>query len=153
MLKLLNKARNIFMARPKGSPNKPKTEKPAEFNYEEEADRAYANAMNPATQHVATPNQTNRAEFDYAEEEGAPAQQQVQPAYPMHDTSLNLYLISGRVRLERNGQAPVIADQQRLVFALNFNEAAMKYNSYFVSMSNAAERYSVDSMSGSEAIR
>lgn len=141
------------MARPKGSPNKPKTEKPAEFNYEEEADRAYANAMSPATEYVAMPNQTNRAEFDYAEDEGAPLQQQAQVTHPMHDTSLNLYLISGRVRLERNGQAPVIADQQRLVFALSFNEAAMKYNSYFVSMSNAVERYSVDSMGGSEAIR
>lgn len=141
------------MARPKGSSNKPKAEKPAEFNYEEEADRAYANAMNPTVQHTAPSIQTNRAEFDYAEEQGAPIQQQVQVAHPVHDTSMNMFLVTGRVRLDRPGQEAVVAEQQRLVYARNFNEAAMKYNMYFASMSNTNDRYTVISVGGSEAIR
>jgi hypothetical protein len=153
MLKLLNKAKDIFMARPKGSTNKPKTEeKPVEFDYETEADKAYANAMSPSVSHTPSLH-TNRAEFDYAEDEGAPVQQQTQVSSSVLDVSLNLFIVNGRVRLDRSGQDPVVADQQRLVYAHNFNEAAMKYNSYFVSMSNGAERYSVISIGGSEAIR
>lgn len=140
------------MPRPKGSKNKPKEAQPVEFNYEEEADQAYAAAMTPTAQ----TQQPVRVEFDYTEDEGAPMVAAVQAGAaprPMFDTSANMFLINGRVRLDRAGQDPVVAEQQRLVYAHNFNEAVMKYTAYFTSLSNPNERYTVIGAGGSEAIR
>ena len=117
-----------------------------EFNYETEEDGAAAvvAAMQPTT---AAPLALQ--EFDYSENEMAtPSFQQVAPA-----PAGGLFLITGQVRLDRRGQAPITAEQTRLVFANNFQEAVAKYSSYFAGMSNPAERYTVVGAGGSEAIR
>ena len=66
-----------------------------------------------------------------------------------------LYLVNGRVRLEQNMGADVSrqeADQTRLVWALNDEEAVSKFTTYFSDMSNASQRYTVLFSSITEAI-
>lgn len=139
------------MPRPKGSKNKPKTNELVEFNYEDESSQTYTPEMMPAP----SQQMTNNVEFDYAEDEGVhmPTTMSAQLARPTSDNSANLYLITGKVRMDRAGQDPIIADQQRIVYAHNFNEAVAKYTAYFSSLNNQNERYTVVGASVSEAIR
>lgn len=119
-----------------------------EFNYDTEDDGASATvaAMQPGQ--VAP---IALQEFDYAENETVtPYFQEVAPT-PM--PAAGLFLITGQVRLDRRGQQPVTAEQTRLVYANNFQEAVAKYSSYFAGLSNQAERYTVVGAGGSEAIR
>lgn len=138
------------MARAKSISNKPKNEKLTEFNYEQEAEQSYAAAANP------TPPETHsvlssRVEFNY--NESASAQTQNKVIDTNSGVTTNLFLINGRVRMERAGSKHIEADQQRIVYASNFTEAVTKYNTYFSSLSSPGERYSVISAGGSESIR
>lgn len=137
------------MGRPKGSKNKSKIAEPVEFDYEQEAEQAYASAMNPgAPQIAATPG----VEFDYAEldEAGGVAVRAGATPVSLGDS---VFLIVGSVRLDRQGQAPITAEQTRIVYASDFNQAVAKFTSYFAGLSNATDRYTVVGASGSEAIR
>lgn len=154
MLKFLNKMKDIIMARPKGSSNKSKTEKPIEFDYGEEAERSNSAPLQLSISQAPSDSLSSRVEFDYSEDEGAPMPVQIQTTYAQQPSVMpNLFLINGRVRMERAGSAPIEADQQRIVYASNFVEAVAKYNAYFTSLSSPGERYSVIGAGGSEAIR
>lgn len=142
------------MARPKGSSNKSKTEKPIEFDYGEEAERSNFAPSHLSISQAPSDSLSNRVEFDYSEDEGAPMPVQIQTTYAQQPSVMpNLFLINGRVRMERAGSAPIEADQQRIVYASNFVEAVAKYNAYFTSLSSPGERYTVIGAGGSEAIR
>ena len=154
MLKFLNNMKDIIMARPKGSSNKTKTEKPVEFDYEEEAERSNSAPLQLSISQAPSDSLSDRLEFDYSEDEGAPMPVQIQTTYAQQPSVMpNLFLINGRVRMERAGSAPIEAEQQRIVYASNFVEAVAKYNAYFTSLSSPGERYTVIGAGGSEAIR
>ena len=136
------------MARPRGSSNKAKVEKPVEYDYEAEVDNTYTAPMNPTISPAPNPT-INRTEFEYDESVSAPVSVQNPQSY----STSNLFLISGRVRMERAGSAPIEADQQRIVYANNFVEAVAKYTAYFTSLSSPGERYTVIGAGGSEAIK
>lgn len=140
------------MGRPKGSPNKPKTpQQLVEFNYEDEAGQSDAPTNRIVEQQRNAQPAVNREEFDYgaAVAENAPinAPQSYSPP------GSNVFLVTGRVRMDRVGQEPITAEQVRIVYANNYNEAALKFNNYFISMSSNTERYTVLNISMSEAIR
>lgn len=66
-----------------------------------------------------------------------------------------LYMINGRVRLEQNTGIEIArqdADQMRLVWAVDDEEAVSKFTRYFSDLSNANERYTVLGVSITEAI-
>jgi hypothetical protein len=155
MLKFLNNMKDKLMARPRGSSNKAKVEKPVEFDYEAEVNNTYTIATNSNILQVSNPDINrinpviNRTEFEYDESVSAPVSVQNPQSY----STSNLFLISGRVRMERAGSAPIEADQQRIVYANNFVEAVAKYTAYFTSLSSPGERYTVIGAGGSEAIR
>lgn len=132
-------------------PKKAAQPEPVEFNYEEEAETAYANAMDASTAQV--PSASSLVEFDYAgEEQLQPTSSGMQMPVSIGDMA-NIYIVTGSVRLDRQGQKPIVAEQVRLVYARDFNEAVAKYNAYFTSMSGDGGRYTVLGASGSEAIR
>ena len=142
------------MARPKGSSNKSKTEKLVEFDYCEETEQSNSAPPQLSISQAPSNNLSGRVEFDYSEDEGAPMPIQSQTTYPLQPSVMpNLFLINGRVRMERAGSAPIEAEQQRIVYASNFIEATAKYNAYFTSLSSPGERYTVIGAGGSEAIR
>lgn len=125
-----------------------KTSEPQEFNYEEEVEQTQTHINVETASPVPQPV---RVEFDYSEETeiGAGLNQ----SGPITSESTTMFLINGNVRLDRNGQASVTAQQTRLVYANDFNQAVAKFSTYFASMSNAHERYTVIGAAGSEAIR
>ena len=66
-----------------------------------------------------------------------------------------LYLITGTVRMDPKvpGRSHAQAEQQRLVWANDVNDAMRKYTDHFRNLTNDAENYSVIGMVGSEAIQ
>lgn len=133
------------MGQPKNSKKKPKVpvQERVEFNYEDETvDAAYNTAIN-------SPSAAPQSVYEYAmEEQGASVNTPLTYA-----PQTSLFLINGHVRLTRQGQEPITAEQTRIVEARDFNEAVSKYNNYFASLSNPNEIYTVVGAGGSEAIR
>ena len=144
-MSILNKVKDYIMGRPKNSKNKPKvTPEPVEFNYEDETAAAAYNVA------VNSPAAAPQPVYEYALEEQAATT----AVHTMVDMSAStLFLINGHVRLTRRGEDPITAEQTRLVYARDFNEAVAKYNNYFASLSNPNEIYVVIGAGGSEAIR
>ena len=70
------------------------------------------------------------------------------------DKGSNLYLIEGLVRMHPHAQnrGAVQAEQRRIVWANDIDEAIEKFGAYFRDLSNANEYYVVVRAGGSEAI-
>ena len=135
------------MARPKGSKNKAEAaQEPAtEFNYDD-SDSLYQQVMSNG---AVAPAFTDPAD---AVQEVA-AQVAVAPATVVAPVAASsTFLVEGKVRLEQEGGAPVVADQRRIVNAANVDEALAKFVNYFTSMSNATQRYTVVQAGASETI-
>lgn|GEM_PF-5215509 len=66
-----------------------------------------------------------------------------------------LFLITGLVRMEPlvPNRAAAQAEQHRLVWANNLNQAMEKYTTYFTGLGTQTERYTVLNMAASEAIQ
>jgi hypothetical protein len=138
------------MARPKGSKNKTvEARQPAaEFNYED-SDALYQQVMSrgavaPAFEDPANVVEDITARYDV----GAV----LAPAVPPVAAS-SIFLVEGKVRLDQDGNSPVLADQRRIVIAANVDEALSKFVNYFANMSNAAQRYTVVQAGASETIQ
>jgi hypothetical protein len=80
--------------------------------------------------------------------------QQPKPTPVSKQVENNLYLVVGTVRMDPliPGRGGAQADQHRLVWASNVQEAMAKYQRYFDGLNNHAERYTVINMAVSEAI-
>ena len=146
---------------------------------EKTADAMFLAAVNPTVPHVSSikdvidvePVVTTKSNKDQpkAKEKNAVTQKKnmTDPVTTMTTAEMQLravqqrvaqrklYMINGRVRLEQNTGVDVIrqeADQMRLVWALNDDEAVEKYTRYFADLSNAGERYVVLGVSITESI-
>lgn len=137
------------MARPKGSKNK--TVEPlqpaAEFNYED-SDALYQQVMSrgavaPAFEDPANVVEDITARYDV----GAVLAPVVPPI-----AASTIFLVEGKVRLDQDGNSPVLADQRRIVIAANVDEALSKFVNYFANMSNPTQRYTVVQAGASETI-
>ena len=139
------------MGRPKFSKNKSKDvfPTPVEFNYEEQTSESYVN-VNAATTSMPQIASVAQEEYEYSEQSQTAMMSSSSTPNHVHD---KLFLIVGNVRLDPAGRAPITAEQTRLVFANDFNQAVAKFSTYFAELSNAAECYTVIGATGSEAIR
>ena len=134
------------MARPKGSKNK-SAEAPTEFNYED-SDALYQHVMSTgAAAPVRDEVDLAMTQFDDQVHVNVPAPPGTLPSYAQQ-----IFLVEGKVRLDQDGSTPIVADQRRIVMAVNIDEALAKFVRYFTSMSNPVQRYTVVQASGSEAI-
>jgi hypothetical protein len=70
---------------------------------------------------------------------------------PTHIPS-TLFLVEGKVRLDQEGNAPVVVDQRRIVNAANVDEALQKFVNYFVGLSSSTQQYSIVQAAASETI-
>jgi len=126
------------MARPKGTKNK--TETTAEYVYDD-ADPMYQQVMAGGLIAPGVDAQIDNSVVDtsvvYAVPTSAPT---------------TLFLVEGKVRLDQEGNAPVIADQRRIVNAANVDEALQKFVNYFVGMSSPSQQYSIVQAAASETI-
>jgi hypothetical protein len=157
-MNILYKLKEFIMGRPPGSKNKPRymemeqsnmnqpNQVPREFNYEEEL----------ANQGLLP----NWREVSATDPQPAPQPAPVSPMVTRQSPSaaygqLNLYLIEGTVQMRplQPGRQPIQAEQRRIVWANNIDEAIQKYSSYFSSLNTALEVYVVLNAAGSEAIR
>jgi hypothetical protein len=129
------------MARPRGSKNTNKTETVAEYEYSD-SDPMYQQVMSGEV--IAEGVDAMYEEFT------------VDVNTPLVQTPATvpttLFLVEGKVRLDQEGNAPVIADQRRIVNAANVDEALQKFVSYFVGMSSATQQYSIVQAAASETI-
>lgn len=141
------------MARTKGSRNKTETsvEEVQEFEYDQN-EQLYQQLMtgevipvNPEQNEVNQPTmdstptttvQTPTSVFVQAVTSGPSA----------------LFLVEGKVRLDRVGDATIVADQRRIVNAQNVDDALEKFVNYFTSMSNGDQSYSIVQAAASETI-
>jgi len=64
-----------------------------------------------------------------------------------------LFFVEGKVRLQTASNQNVVADQTRLVWAKDSDEAIKKFTDYYVNLSNEIERYSLVGAKISEAIK
>lgn len=158
----------LRMAKPK---NRPET--PQEFSYEDELQTAEARMAQPEPakrpkgfqpghqdwrkKRTEAAAQANMVAFDYADVEGGPAAQAkaAADASPLAQAVAqgNIYLVEGQIRLDRQNQPPVVADQRRIVYANSDDQALQKFMAYFTSMNSPTGFYSVVSAGCSEAIR
>lgn len=141
------------MGRPPGAKNKPKNmennmNEPREFNYEEELE---SQGMAPAWREVNTAGETittisPTVSTSYFDEDTI--------VDTRKDMSTKLYFIEGLVQMRplQPGRQPVQAEQNRIVYALDIDDAIRKYTQYFSSLNTALEMYVVLRASGSEAI-
>lgn len=143
------------MPRTKGSKNKPKTPEAIPFDYESDGnDDVYQNIMSgsvPTTMvaRQAPPSMHPTLAVDFNMNET--------PSYhlpPLVNGKLDqLFFIEGRVRLDVMGSPePVFSEQKRLVWAESFDDAVRKFSTYFASLSNNSQRYTVIGAGGTEAI-
>jgi hypothetical protein len=129
------------MARPKGTKNK--TETTAEYVYDD-ADPMYQRVMAgdliaPGVDDLIDNNTVDTATVYHEVYVPAPA-------------PTTLFLVEGKVRLDQEGNAPVVADQRRIVNAANVDEALQKFVNYFVGMSSPSQQYSIVQAAASETI-
>ena len=125
------------MARPKGTKNKAETT--AEYVYDD-ADPMYQQVMAGDLIAPGVDDLIDTATV-YHHEVYVPA-----PA------PTTLFLVEGKVRLDQEGNAPVVADQRRIVNAANVDEALQKFVNYFVGMSSPSQQYSIVQAAASETI-
>jgi hypothetical protein len=130
------------MARPKGSKTKV-TPEPKEYVYDD-ADPMYQQVM---AGELIVPGVDNMIDV-YVTEMPAPENTGYTPA-PIPST---LFLVEGKVRLDQEGNAPVVVDQRRIVNAANVDEALQKFVNYFVGLSSSTQQYSIVQAAASETI-
>jgi hypothetical protein len=138
------------MARPKGSKNKTADAvNDTEFNYDD-SDFLYQQVMtngatDPDYEHEMPMEFTGNLDILAAD---IPAAEPIPPAVVTSTT----FFVEGKVRLDQDGNAPVFADQRRIVNAANVDEALSKFVNYFTNMSNQIQRYTVVQAAASETI-
>lgn len=129
------------MARPKGSKNKTADAvNDTEFNYDD-SDFLYQQVM---TNDATDPDYEHEMPMEFT-------RNAVEPTPPAVVTSTTFF-VEGKVRLDQDGNAPVFADQRRIVNAANVDEALSKFVNYFTNMSNQIQRYTVVQAVASETI-
>ena len=140
------------MARPKGSKNKVDTDNaaPQEFDYEG-SDSLYQQVMSSGAVAPKFEDPANVLDDVVARAEPSVIQPRTAPPTVTVATSAT-FLVEGKVRLDQEGSAPVVADQRRIVNAANADEALSKFVNYFTNMSNPVQRYTVVQAGASETI-
>lgn len=141
------------MARTKGSRNKTETsvEEVQEFEYDQ-SEQLYQQLMtgevipvNPEQNEVDPPVMNPVPVYT------APVYTKTSFPVSPHVVS-QLFLVEGKVRLDRVGDASIVADQRRIVNAHNVDDALEKFVNYFTSMSNGDQSYSIVQAAASETI-
>jgi hypothetical protein len=125
------------MARPKGSKTKV-TPEPKEYVYDD-ADPMYQQVM--AGELIVPGIDT------YVPIITSPIPTHIPTPIPS-----TLFLVEGKVRLDQEGNAPVVVDQRRIVNAANVDEALQKFVNYFVGLSSSTQQYSIVQAAASETI-
>jgi len=129
------------MARPKGSKNKTADAvNDTEFNYDD-SDFLYQQVM---TNGDTDPDYEHEMPMEFT-------RNAVEPT-PSSVVTSTTFFVEGKVRLDQDGNAPVFADQRRIVNAANVDEALSKFVNYFTNMSNQIQRYTVVQAAASETI-
>jgi len=144
---------------------------------EKTADALFLAAVNPAIPHVSSikdvidvapvTTKVNKEQPKAKEKNAVTQKKTAEPVTNMTTAEMQLramqqlgaqrklYMINGLVRLEQNTGVEVLrqeADQMRLVWALNDDEAVEKFTRYFTDLSNANERYVVLGVAITESI-
>jgi hypothetical protein len=130
------------MARPKGSKTKV-TPEPKEYVYDD-ADPMYQQVM---AGELIVPGVDNMIDESVTE---MPAP--IFAGYTPATIPSTLFLVEGKVRLDQEGNAPVVVDQRRIVNAANVDEALQKFVNYFVGLSSSTQQYSIVQAAASETI-
>jgi hypothetical protein len=130
------------MARPKGSKTKV-TPEPKEYVYDD-ADPMYQQVM---AEELIVPGVDNMIDESVVESY-AP----IFAGYTLAPIPSTLFLVEGKVRLDQEGNAPVVVDQRRIVNAANVDEALQKFVNYFVGLSSSTQQYSIVQAAASETI-
>lgn len=138
------------MARPRGSKNK--TENPVEdvqeFQYNE-SEQLYHQLM---TGELIPVNTETTEEIVQTMNFAPTTMTQVLQTVSVQTTASALFLVEGKVRLDRVGEAPIVADQRRIVNAHNVDDALEKFVNYFINMSNGDQSFSIVQAAASETI-
>lgn len=138
------------MARPKGSKNKTETtvEEVSEFDYSE-SEQLYQQLMTGEI----IPTNPEQNEVDPPAMNPVPVYKTTHfPTPAPSPLTSSLFLVEGKVRLDRVGDATIVADQRRIVNAQNVDDALEKFVNYFTSMSNGDQSYSIVQAAASETI-
>jgi hypothetical protein len=130
------------MARPKGSKTKV-TPEPKEYVYDD-ADPMYQQVM---AGELIVPGVDNMIDESVVESYGP-----IFAGYTPAPIPSTLFLVEGKVRLDQEGNAPVVVDQRRIVNAANVDEALQKFVNYFVGLSSSTQQYSIVQAAASETI-
>jgi hypothetical protein len=130
------------MARPKGSKTKVTPEQ-KEYVYDD-ADPMYQQVM---AGELIVPGVDNMIDESVTEMPGP-----IFAGYTPAPIPSTLFLVEGKVRLDQEGDAPVVVNQRRIVNAANVDEALQKFVNYFVGLSSSTQQYSIVQAAASETI-